>query len=173
MNKKQIENYIGWALVAFSILIFIVTPAHPTEPFHFFLNSFMDKYMLGNGFYIATAYPFTAKVTNNFTVAIALIMGVWVGIWRRNCIIKLPSKNIWLGIGFLVVLFYVTFSMSYNHQEFYESTFRRGFGTSESFHNTPVLFLFMIVMKQICLYAAVRALITLLLYRLSKIKNNS
>ena len=46
----------------------------------------------------------------------------------------------------------------------------RSFGTSESFHNNPILFLVMMIGKEICIYFGIRVPLTYLLYSLDKIR---
>ena len=94
-QKKKIESYIFYALLALPIVLFIFTPAFPSTNFDYALNNFMNKYLLGNGYYIATAYPFAAKVNNNFTVVFAVIAGVFVGIWRKDGVVTPVPKKIW------------------------------------------------------------------------------
>ena len=42
MDKKQVENYIFYALLIFPVVLFILIPAHPAGDFDFALNRFVD-----------------------------------------------------------------------------------------------------------------------------------
>ena len=170
-QKKKAENYICIALAVFSLLLFVIIPVHPASPFDFMLNDFIDKYLLGNGYYSPPKYPFTSKVINSFSVVSAIALGIFVGIWRKDGVEphKLPNYT-WLGILGMFGLGVATFFTSLNPQEFSESTLRRSFGTSESFHNNPVTFLAMMIGKQIWIYISVRFPLTYLLYSLDKIR---
>ena len=162
MDKKQVENYIFYALLIFPVVLFILIPAHPAGDFDFALNRFVDKYLLGNGYYMPSNYPFSAKVVNSFTVGFAVIMGTFVGIWRKDDVIRVP-KHIWCYCLLIFGLGISTFLLSLYPQVFKVST-GRSFGTSEAFHNNPVLFLFMIIAKEICIYIGIRAPLTFLLF---------
>ena len=107
-------------------------------------------------------YPFSAKVVNSFTVGFAVIMGTFVGIWRKDDVIRVP-KHIWWYCLLIFGLGISTFLLSLYPQVFKVST-GRSFGTSEAFHNNPVLFLFMIIAKEICIYIGIRAPLTFLLF---------
>lgn len=169
VDKKKFESYVGYTLVIFPILLFIVIPAHPSSYFDYTLNDFIDKYLLGNGYYSPPNYPFTSKVVNSFSVAIAIVLGIFIGFWRKDDVEYVP-KYVFLAclIFFGVGIF--TFLLSLNPQEFRESTLRRSFGTSESFHNNPILFLVMMIGKEICIYFGIRVPLTYLLYSLDKIR---
>lgn len=170
IDKKKVESYLLYVFLLLPVILFIVTPAFPSNHFHFVLNDFMDKYMLGNGYYLATDYPFTAKVSNNFTVAFAVVSGIFIGVWRRNEVEReIPPSMWWYGLV-LLGIGWATFSLSLNPQEFVEPTSRRSFGTSESFHNNPAMFIGMIIMKEVCIYGGLRGPITLLFYIINRIK---
>ena len=172
VDKKKFESYVGYTLIIFPILLFIVIPAHPSSYFDYTLNDFIDKYLLGNGYYSPPNYPFTSKVVNSFSVAIAIVLGIFIGFWRKDDVEENLKymKYSWIWILLILGLGISAFSLSINPQEFKESKLRRSFGTSESFHNNPITFLFMIIVKQICLYIGIRAPLTYLLYSLDKIR---
>ncbi|KPN73978.1 MULTISPECIES: hypothetical protein [Neisseria] len=170
-QKKKAENYIFYPLLASTVVIFIISPAYidPNNRFDHMLNNLIDHYLLGNGYYSPTYYPFAAKITNSFSVVLAIIAGVFVGILRKDGI-EYVSKSLWFACLVMLGLGIATFFLSLNPQEFREPTFRRSFGTSESFHNNPVLFLFMMIVKQVCIYAGIRVPLSLMLYYIDKIR---
>lgn len=170
MEKKKIENYIVCILIFCSILLFILTPDSLTGSSSISLNDFMDKYMFGNGYYIPPNYPFAAKVTNNFTVTCALVLGILVGIWHTEGVVTPLPKIIWLSILAISLLLFISLHISFEPQEFRENTMRRGFGTSESFHNNPFLFMSMMLAKEFCIYTCTRALTTFSVYGISQLK---
>ena len=170
-QKKKIESYIGIALAILPILVFIATPSHMNSHFDYTLNGFIDKYLLGKGYYIPSNYPFAAKTVNSFSVVLAIILGVFVGIWRKDGInSEKISKNALIGFFIILCLGVAAFFTGLNPQEFSEPTLRRSFGTGESFHNNPVLFLAMMVGKTICIYLGIRVPLAYLLYSLDKIR---
>ena len=173
-QKKKAENYIFYSLFIITVLIFIISPAHlnPNSRLDNIINNFIDIYLLGNGYYLPSNYPFAAKITNSFSVILAVIAGVFVGIWRKDGI-EQKNKHIkyaWIGVLLILGLGIASFFLSLNHQEFREPAFRRSFGTNESFHNNPFLFLLMMIAKQSCIYAGIRAPLTLLFYYIDKIR---
>ncbi|MBF0804975.1 MULTISPECIES: hypothetical protein [unclassified Neisseria] len=164
MDRKQIENYVFISLFVIPVLIFISTPTHPEDNITLQIDDFIDRYLLGNGWYSPSNYPFAAKVTNSFSVVWAVVTGSFMGIWRRNDIIpSLLPKNIgWIllvmvGLGAYMIL------MSFYPQEFNTSGGRRSFPFTESFHNSPPLFLAMIIVKEVCIYLPFR-IIALVIY---------
>lgn len=168
-QRKQVENYIFYSIFIATVLIFMVSPSHITSSFDYYLNEFIDKYLLGNGYYSPSNYPFAAKVTNSFSVVLAVASGIFIGIWRKNDVER-EEKYAWLGCLIALGLGIATFFLSLEPQEFRESTIRRSFGTSESFHNNPILFLFLMISKQGCIYMGIRITLTFLLYDRSRFR---
>ncbi|UOO76953.1 hypothetical protein LVJ85_00085 [Neisseria sp. Dent CA1/247] len=174
MNKEQrkrAESYIFYSLPFITVIIFVVSPAYMdiNSKLDNALNHFIDNYLLGNGYYSPPNYPFAAKITNSFSVVIAIVAGVFAGIWRRNDIERI-YKYTWLVCLGILALGVATFFTSLNPQEFRESTLRLSFGTSQSFHNNPITFLAMMIGKQLWIYISVRAPLTYLLYKIDKIR---
>lgn len=169
IDKKKVESYVGYTLIIFPILLFIIIPTHLSSHFDYLLNDFIDKYLLGNGYYSPPNYPFTSKVINSFSVVLAIISSIFIGIWRKDDVEYIP-KYIWLTCLMFLVVGICTFFLSLNPQEFRESTLRRSFGTSESFHKNPILFLIMMIGKEICIYFSIRVPLTYLLYGIDKIR---
>ena len=169
MNKKRAEDYIYFSAFAATVVLFFLLPSHANTQFDYYLNDFIDKYLLGNGYYSPPDYPFSAKVTNSFSVIFGVIGGTFIGIWRKDGV-KYVSKSVWIGCLIMLALGIGSFFLSLNPQEFRESTLRRSFGTSESFHNNPFLFLLMMLAKQGCIYMGIRGPLTLLLHYVDKIR---
>ncbi|MBF0804973.1 MULTISPECIES: hypothetical protein [unclassified Neisseria] len=142
MDRKKTEGYVGYSLFIIPVLIFILTPVHPESYTAYRLDGFIDRYLLGNGWYSPSNYPFAAKVTNSFSVVLAVVTGLFIGIWRRNDIITPLPKNIgWsLGWSLLLILGLGTYAglISFYPQEFSIFSGRRSFMFTESFHNNPV-----------------------------------
>ncbi|UOO76951.1 hypothetical protein LVJ85_00075 [Neisseria sp. Dent CA1/247] len=171
IDKKKAENYIAISLAVFSFLLFIVIPAYPSSHFDYYLIDIIDNYLLGNGYYSPPNYPFTSKVINSFSVLLAIILGIFVGIWRKDDIEPDKiTKYTWLGILIIFIMGIYTFFLSLNPQEFRESTLRRSFGTSQSFHNNPITFLAMMIGKQIWIYISIRSSLAYLLYKIDNIR---
>ncbi|MFC3874759.1 hypothetical protein [Neisseria musculi] len=160
MDRKQIENYVFISLFVIPVLIFISTPAHPGSDTAYRLDGFIDRYLLGNGWYSPSNYPFAAKVTNSFSVVLAVVTGFFMGIWRRNDIITpLPKNSGWsLGWSLLLILGLGTYAglISFYPQEFSIFSGRRSFMFTESFHNNPVFFIGLMAAKTVCIYLPFR-----------------
>ncbi|KPN73979.1 MULTISPECIES: hypothetical protein [Neisseria] len=173
MNKAKIENYLICGLFILPILVFTVLPAHAESGFDFFLNSLIDRSIFADGYYKPPRYPFAARVVNAFSVVCAVIGGIVMGIWRRDSVIrsKIP-KNLWLIMAALFVVSCYMFWISITPQEF-KVVSGRSFGVTESFHNNPVLFLFLMVSKSVIIYVFLRASITYSLYLLSSPKKST
>ncbi|WP_274585645.1 hypothetical protein V6667_00790 [Neisseria leonii] len=167
MNRTKIEEYTVYSILILPAVLFIFIPAHPTGSFDLALNRFIDDYLLGNGYYLPSDYPFAAKVINNFSVVLAVISGAFMGFWRRNDLVIPLPKNIRKANLIILCLGLWAFWLSLHQQEF--STLKgRNFMATESFHNTPHLFLALLSSKTICIYAGLRVPITFSLYFLRK-----
>ena len=173
MDKAKIENYLICGLFILPVLVFAVLPAHAESRFDFWLNSLIDQSIFADGYYKPPRYPFAARVVNAFSVVYAVIGGIVMGIWRRDSVIrsKIP-KNLWL---IMISTFLVScgmFWISITPQEF-KVVSGRSFGVTESYHNNPVLFLFLMVSKGVIIYAFLRMSITYPLYFLSSPKKST
>lgn len=163
MDRKQVENYIFSLSFILPVLIFIVTPAHPSGSISYRLDGFINQYLFGNGWYSPSNYPFAAKVTNSFSAVLAMVTGLFMGIWRRNDIIGSFPKN--TGWYFLVIFGLGIYMLlkSFYPQEFSAFRGRGSFIFTESFHNNPILFLAMMIVKTACIYLSFR-LVSFVIY---------
>ena len=165
-SRKKFEEYViyGWAAV--TIMMFILFPSHADNSFSIWLNGFLDKYLFGNGYYKPTAYPFAAKATNNLSVVLTVLAGIWVGIVRRDDVSVSPKKLLMPAIlVFLMMLFMLWTSIW--PQNFYVNSSKIRFGLTESFHNNPFLFMLLMFAKNMMIYLGIRMLITFFLFSLN------
>ena len=160
MTKNDIEIFTIIGLCVLSVILFIWIPPFPVTGFDMDLNAFVDQYLFGNGYYKPTRYPFTSKVVNGFSTAAFFLVPFFFIFWNpRKKLYENPSVGriavfyIFI-IGFLVVVFH----MSASPQEFTTSRGKGTFGRTESFHNTPFLFMLLMLMKNFTIYALVRSL---------------
>ena len=173
MDKAKIETYVFYSGMVLPILIFLWLPAHVGSEFDFWLNSLVDQSIFAGGYYKPPRYPFAARVVNAFSVVYAAATGIIMGIWRRDSVIrsKLP-KNLWLLMTVSFLLCCAAFWLSIIPQEF-KVVSGRSFGSTENFHNNPVLFLFLLLSKSGVIYAFLRTSITYSLYLLSSPKKST
>ncbi|OSI17393.1 hypothetical protein [Neisseria dumasiana] len=160
MTKNDIEIFAIIALCILSVILFIWIPAHPVSSFDMELNAFVDRYLFGNGYYKPTRYPFTSKVVNGFSTAAFFITPFFFTFWNpRKKLYEDPSLKrilVFYIFGFIFLILLIRTSIL--PKEFLISTGRRGFGHTESFHNTPFLFMLFMLMKNFTIYACIRAL---------------
>lgn len=161
VDRKQIEHYVFYGILILSAFLFILLPKHPVSSLDFYLNRLVDDSIFANGYYQPSNYPFAAKVTNAFSVPIAIVSGIFMGIWRRNDIVSALPKNTWLILLIIIALGYHQIEISIYPQEY-----GRGRLTNEKFYNTSFFFLFVMLCKTVCIYIAFRMPITLVLYTL-------
>lgn len=168
-SRKKFEGYVVYTVAVLTILLFVLMPKYADGAFAVWLNGFLDNYLFGNGYYKPTAYPFASKVTNSLSVVMTVIAAAWMGIFRKNDVTFSISKIrlfwYWLIIIFLMLF---CFHLSMYPRYFATTPPRRSFGLTESFHNNPFLFMFMMFMKNMMIYTGVRTLVTFPLYFLSK-----
>lgn len=160
MTKNDIEIFTIIALCILSVILFIWIPAHPVSSFDMELNAFVDRYLFGNGYYKPTRYPFTSKVVNGFSTAAFFITPFFFTFWNpRKKLYEDPSvKRI---LVFYIFGFFVLALMFYISALPHEFTTSRGkgtFGRTESFHNTPLLYMLLMLMKNFTIYASIRFL---------------
>ena len=172
MTKNDIEIFTIIGLCVLSVILFIWIPPFPVTGFDMALNSFVDQYLFGNGYYKPTRYPFTSKVVNGFSTVAFLIAPLFFVVWN-------PRKKIYENPSYLRVLGLIVFTLcfcvlilrtSMYPKEFAINPGRKGFGHTESFHNNPFLFMLFMLMKNFTLYACIRAFFQFIYGLFSKIK---
>lgn len=170
----KIENFSIISMLIVMVLIFISTPSHSDSNFTLFLNKILDNYLFGKGYYKPTAYPFAAKVTNSLSTILAILTGIFVGIvCRKGFTMPQMSKfQIFMAIALFTGLMVYFLYISIYHQEFKISS-GRSFGTTDSFHNNPLSFMFLIMCKGLTIYVWFRVIIPMVIYILKTKKNNS
>ena len=162
-SRKKFEEYVMYGLVVITIMMFIFFPTHADSSFYVWLNGFLDKYLFGNGYYKPTAYPFAAKATNSLSVVLTVIVGIWMGIFRRHDVSVHPKKLFWPWIC-IFILTLLTFWTSMFPQHFSVNPPKRSFGLTESFHNNPFLFMMLMFMKNGTIYIGFRVSVALFLF---------
>ena len=172
MTKNDIEIFTIIGLCVLSVVLFIWIPPFPVTGFDMALNSFVDQYLFGNGYYKPTRYPFTSKVVNGFSTAAFLIAPLFFVIWNPRK--KLYENPSYLKIaGFFAIILLLFLFMLYTSmypQEFAVNLKRRTFGRTEAFHNSPFQFMLFMLMKNFTLYICIRGFIQVVYGLFSKIK---
>lgn len=155
MPPKKYEMLTLYTVMLLPIVIFTLSPSHISGDWEKALNQFMDNYLLGNGYYLPSNYPFAAKITNNFGTVLAVLTAVVLGFWRLKETLNpkhLPSWKISLVILFLM---FFLLNVSITPQEFKVPRGRVSMQT-EAFHSNYFGFLFLMISKNTMIYCGIR-----------------
>ncbi|MFC5921240.1 hypothetical protein ACFPVS_11055 [Neisseria weixii] len=155
MSNKKIEDWVLVAVSLFPVAVFLLTPAQAVSPAEHQLAAFVDEYLFGQGYYKPEAYPFAAKLTNSFSFILAVAAAIIFSLSQYHKKIQFDSANHIIGMFIFLALMAFTVWLTVVHQDF-SMTKGVSFGTKASFHNNPVLFLFMMVCKTSVIYFAIR-----------------
>lgn len=155
MSDKKIEEWFFWTVLFFPIMVFLLTPSHTVSPAEHQLAAFIDEYLFGQGYYKPTAYPFAAKLTNSLSFVFAVASAISVSLILYRTKYPFDSGNHIIGLFIIWALMAYMIWITVVHKDF---SMAKGvsFGTKASFHNNPVLFLFMMVCKTSVIYFAIR-----------------
>lgn len=155
MPNKKLDFFMFWIVFLFPIIVFIFTPAYAENESTIGVANYFDKFLFGNGYYKPDSYPFAAKLTNSLSFIFAVIASVSASLFQCRKKYTFNSKNIILGSVIIVGLTVFMIWLSVVHQDF-STTKGISFGTKASFHNNPVLFLFLMVSKTAIIYGGIR-----------------
>ena len=157
MSPKKYELFPFLAVMLFPVFVFLLSPSYLTES-NLSLNRFMDDYLLGNGYYLPSNYPFAAKITNNFSVVFAVILALVWGILRlihREGYYIPDKKQLWKYSVLILGLCAFCVYKSVLPQEFRVPQ-TRNWMLTESFHNIPVCFLYLMICKNTMIHYGIR-----------------
>lgn len=169
ISKKRIEDLVVILSIAVPILIFLIFYKTPLGMLNLKIENFLDNYLFGNGYYKPSNYPVPAKIANSVSVVLTAISGLGIGLLRKNDFKVSKIDNLNMLILFIIMPILIGFAwyLSIFHQEF-KNPRGRSFGLTESFHNDPFWFLFLLSAKGIVIYLGFRMAIPLGIYGLRK-----
>ncbi|ATD65249.1 hypothetical protein ACFPVS_03235 [Neisseria weixii] len=169
MSRKT-GHMIFYMLLILPTLIFLFIPAHAAADWAISLNSFLDDYLFGNGYYKPDRYPFASKVTNSFTVVSAVFSGIYCGIFSKYDPDSITGKDRKKMHVFFFVALSLLLWVSIYPQEF-STSIGRSFGTKQSFHNNYFYFLFLMTVKEVMIFLSISYFVRLFSKRFERIKN--
>lgn len=160
-RAKKVESIFFISTLSLPIFMFFSVMALPDAQWPSYLVMFSQNYLGGDGFFIPSAYPDAAVTANGFSVGLAILAGVAMGVYRSIDFV-IPEPKVVAGVLLFVIFAAFALYISITPQEF-KTTPGRSFGRTEAFHNFPIFFLLFIVSKASVIYFGFRFSITVLI----------